>query len=161
MRRQSMNRVMNGFDRARAMNGRSWIPAAPRIAVIGVVAALLAAGCHREAPPGQTTVRGHVSFQGGPLAGGRVVFAPDRERGGAGKPISAEIAGDGRFHLGTGEGPAIPSGWYRVAIAPSPQVQSQATSFPPSLARPDRSGLIREVRPGQDNVFDFLIETAQ
>ena len=30
--------------------------------------------------------------------------------------------------------------------------------FPPQLARPDVSGVVREVKPGQENVFDFAVE---
>jgi hypothetical protein len=138
-----------------------------RPVISGVAAGLLSvslafpAGCHRVAPTG-TTVRGLVAFQGQPVAGGLVVFSPDPERGGTGKPIPAEIARDGRFQLNSGGDSIIPPGWYRVAIAPAPQAGSfsplNRSVFPPQLARPDQSGLIREVRPGQENVFEFIIE---
>ena len=54
------------------------------------------------------------------MAGGLVVFSPDPERGGSGKPISARTGADGRFQLNLSGDAAIPPGWYRVAIAPAP-----------------------------------------
>jgi hypothetical protein len=121
-------------------------------------------GCQRLAPTG-TTVTGFVAFQGQPLAGGRVVFSPDPERGGHGKPISAETGPDGRFQLTIGADPTIPPGWYRVAIAPDPRLGSDSKLermvFPAQLARPDRSGLVREVQLGHENTFAFIIEAAE
>jgi hypothetical protein len=122
---------------------------------LGVGAAVVAVpgGCHRSAADAAAGVRGAVTFQGKPLAGGLVVFAPDPDRGGRGKPAKAEVGADGRFEL-----PDVPPGWYRVAIAP-PHVYPAAISppFPAKLARPDLSGLVREVRPGRDNVFEFAV----
>jgi hypothetical protein len=131
------------------------------VGMVSVSIALLS-GCHRTAPAGNATVRGLVAFQGQPLAGGLVVFSPDLDRGGTGKPISAEIAQDGRFQLNIGGDPTISPGWYRVAIAPAPHTGSfsplDRSVFPPQLARPDQSGLVREVKPGQENAFEFIIE---
>jgi hypothetical protein len=123
-------------------------------------------GCNRVAPTINTTVQGRVSFQGQPLAGGVVVFSPDPERGGSGKPIPAEIAQDGRFQLNIGAGTVISPGWYRVTIASAPNSASigpeiapgNRIAFPPQLARPDQSGLVREVKEGQENTFSFDIE---
>lgn len=127
------------------------------------VSIALTVGCHRLASAGNASVRGFVAFQGQPLSGGLVVFSPDPERGGDGTPISAQIAQDGRFQLSINGNPAIPPGWYRVAIAAAPQVGSflplDRPVFPPQLARPDQSGIIREVKPGQENVFEFIVET--
>jgi hypothetical protein len=44
-----------------------------------------------------------------------------------------------------------------VAIAPAPD-SPKAPGFPPQLRRPDRSTLVREVAPGQENVFEFAVE---
>ena len=119
-------------------------------------------GCNRVSPAGSTTVRGRVTFQGHPMAGGLVVFSPDPERGGSGKPIPGQIAQDGHFQLILGSDPTIPPGWYRVAIAPDPQSATfpvdDRAAFPPQLTRPDQSGLCREVKAGQENTFDFAIE---
>lgn len=120
-----------------------------------------AGGCGRKAPGGPATVRGAVTFQGRPLAGGLVVFSPDPERGGSGKPARGDLGPDGTFALALGGEPAIPPGWYRVAIAPAPASvldPSDRPAFPAKLARPDQSGLLREVKPGQENVFDFAVE---
>jgi hypothetical protein len=119
-------------------------------------------GCHRITPPGTTTAQGRITFQGKPMAGGLVVFSPDPERGGSGKPISALTADDGRFQLNLSGDAAIPPGWYRVAIAPAPNSGRlspiNSPVFPHQLARPDQSGLIREVKAGQENTFEFIVE---
>lgn len=129
------------------------------VVALGVGAAVVAlpGGCSRKTPTGEATVRGSVTFQGQPVAGGLVVFSPDPDRGGDGKPCRGELGPDGRFQLKLGEVTTIPAGWYRVAIAPAPGSADYLT-FPPQLARPDKSGLIREVQPGRENVFDFAVE---
>jgi len=132
--------------------------------LVGLVSAAIffLAGCRPVSQSG-TTVRGIVKFQGQPVAGGLVVFSPDSERGGSGKPIPGEIAQDGSFRLSIGGNPTIPPGWYRVAIAPVPlgnfNSPLDGPIFPTQLARPDQSGLIRQVQSGQDNAFEFVIET--
>jgi hypothetical protein len=121
----------------------------------GVAAVSLHLGCSGSKPPeGPTAVRGRVSFQGRPVEGAMIVFAPDRERGGSGKPLRSETGTDGLFEL---PGP-IPPGWYRVAIAPPPEASATLAHFPPQLRRPDASTLLREVESGKDHVFEFAIE---
>jgi hypothetical protein len=131
------------------------------VAALGVGAALVAlpGGCKRSAAPQAATVRGSVTFQGRPLAGGLVVFSADPDRGGSGKPARGDVGPDGRFELRLGEATAIPPGWYRVAIAPAADASAfDRAVFPPQLARPDLSGVVREVKAGQANVFDFVVE---
>jgi hypothetical protein len=127
---------------------------------VGVAAVALPGGCGSSATPGPTTVRGRVTFQGQPVAGGLVVFTPDPDRGGSGKPARAQTGPDGTFQLHLGDAPAIPPGWYRVALAalPGEFVPYGQPPFPPQLARPDRSGLVREVVAGKENVFEFAVE---
>lgn len=129
----------------------------------GAVFVALHGGCSSSAPPGPATVRGKVTFQGQPVAGGLVVFAPDPDRGGTGKPARGETGPDGSFQLRLDGGQHIPPGWYRVAIAPAPAldpVESYGRPvFPPQLARPDRSGVVREITPGKDHVFEFAVES--
>ena len=130
---------------------------------LGVGAALVGSpgGCSRKSPSAPATVRGRVTFQGYPLAGGLIVFSPDPDRGGSGKPIRGDLDQDGRFQLKLADDSAIPPGWYRVAIAPAPSTPSSSLldhRFPPQLARPDKSGLVREVKAGQENVFEFAVE---
>jgi len=135
------------------------------LCALGVAAVLVAlpGGCSRgSTPTAPATVRGTITFQGRPLAGGLVVFSPDKDRGGSGKPGRGDIGPDGRYELRLQGEPAIPSGWYRVAIAAAPTGEHTSTikltAFPAELARPDLSGLVREVKPGNENVFDFAIE---
>jgi len=133
-------------------------------AALAVGAALVAVhgGCSRKTAPAPATVRGKVIFQGEPLAEGLIVFAPDPDRGAAGKPARGELGADGSFQLTCAGETAIPPGWYRIAIAPAPRYAPGSvrdrTPFPPQLARPDRSTVVREVKAGQDNVFEFTIE---
>jgi hypothetical protein len=120
-----------------------------------------AGGCQKAAPAAPATVRGLVTFQGRPLAGGLVVFAPDREKGNAAKPATTTVDGDGRFQLAIDGSPTIAPGWYRVALADAPGVFSEDAGFPrfpAALRRPDRAGLDREVIAGRENVFVFHVE---
>jgi hypothetical protein len=134
------------------------------VAALALGAAFIAVpgGCGRKSAPAAATVRGKVIYQGEPLAVGIIVFAPDPDRGGSGKPASSEMAADGTFQLTQGDGAAVVPGWYRVAIAPAPQYAPGSlrdrVPFPLDLARPDRSKVFREVKAGQDNVFEFTIE---
>jgi hypothetical protein len=118
-------------------------------------------GCGKSKPKTVTQVKGYVTFRGQPLRGGTIVFAPDRDRGGTGKTLIATIGDDGGYVLTGPPDSGIPPGWYRVAIsepASSEYDSSLGWGFPAALRRPDLSGLEREVKIGQDNVFDFLIE---
>ena len=134
------------------------------VAALGLGAAVvgLPGGCSRKAAPAAATVRGSVTFQGEPLADGIIVFSPDPDRGGGGKPARGDLGADGAFQLTLGGDTAIPAGWYRIALAPAPQVALTAhpnrPPFPLELGRPDRSKLLREVKAGQDNVFHFAVE---
>lgn len=114
-------------------------------------------GCSPSAPPKETTVRGRLTFQGEPVANGTVVFAPDPDRGGTGRPLRAATAADGTFTIRAADGP-VPPGWYRVALA-APADAPTDPPFPPQLRRPDRSGVVREVKAGADHVFEFAVET--
>jgi hypothetical protein len=119
----------------------------------------LPGGCKPSAPPhAPATVRGAVSFQSQFLVGGMVTFSPDAERGGSGKPIRGDIGPDGRYQLAVAGNSTVPPGWYRVAILPPPSLLLAQPVFPTQLARPDLSGLVREVHAGRENVFDFAIE---
>ena len=134
------------------------------VAALAVGAAVVAVpgGCKRPAPAGPATVRGAVAFQGKPLTSGLVIFSPDPDRGGSGKPARGELGPDGRFRLTLAGSETIPAGWYRVAILAVPAGGSTSPSdgpaFPPQLARPDLSGIVREVQPGRDNEFEFAVE---
>jgi hypothetical protein len=128
----------------------------------GAAAVSLTGGCGSKArPSGPATVRGKLTFNGQPVAGGLVVFTPDPRRGGSGKPAHGETAADGSFSLSLGGSPEIPPGWYRVSLAPAPAIPNPAAaapSFPARLARPDLSGVEREVRAGHNHAFEFAVE---
>lgn len=123
----------------------------------GAAAVSLSGGCgSKVAEPGPATVRGRVTLNGQPIAGGLIVFTPNPERGGSGKPASAETGPDGGFALRLNAATAIPPGWYRVSLAPAP-----GGVLPAKLARPDLSGIEREVKPGQAHVFEFAVEVKE
>ena len=129
---------------------------------VGVLLAV-ACGCGKPAGGGSASVRGTASFHGRPLAGGTVVFVPDKERGATGPMLTATVAEDGSFRFGNGEKKVAP-GWYRVALADPPEwygTETNGTAFPAALRRPDKSGLEREVKPGTDHVFEFTIELTE
>ncbi len=132
----------------------------PAAFALGAAAVTLPGGCGSAAPSPPTTARGVVRFQGRPLAGGLVVFAPDPDRGTTGRPARGPVGPDGAFQLQIDAAADVPPGWYRVAIAGPPSGMSERgfAPFPPALRRPDRSGLLREVRAGQENSFEFLID---
>jgi hypothetical protein len=119
---------------------------------------VLMAGCGGgERTP--ATVRGRVLFQGQPLAGGTIVFAPHPERGPAAKPAIAVLDHQGCYRLEAEGSPYLAAGWYRIAVADAGTPETWAY-FPAPLRRPDRSGLEREIVAGQDNVFDFHLGTS-
>jgi len=128
---------------------------------LGVLVVALPGGCSRKTAGKPTVVRGAITFQGKPLVGGVVVFSPDSQRGNSGKPVRGNVGTDGRYELRPAADTLIPPGWYRVAIAAAPSLDAPsalAPAFPQKLARPDLSGLVREVKPEQENVFEFAVE---
>lgn len=129
----------------------------------GAAAVALSGGCGSNTPQaGLATVRGKITFNGQPVAGGLVVFTPDPRRGGGGKPARSQTAPDGSFQLQLEDSNAIPPGWYRVSLAPPPAIPdplSASPVFPTKLARPDMSGIEREVLAGNNHNFEFAIET--
>lgn len=126
----------------------------PAFALIG------GSGCGSKAPEvGPATVKGRVLLNGQPVVGGLVVFTPNAERGSSGKPAFAETGPDGSYALQLDRASAIPPGWYRISLAPPPTAAAPAAvAFPAKLARPDLSGLEREIKPGKDHVFEFAVE---
>jgi len=114
-------------------------------------------------------------FQGKPLPTGRVSFVPDRSRGTKGRLATGIIQPDGRFTLQSytpGDGVIV--GFHRVAIesfeesasAKAPESDSDLpTPWQPLKSRiPTRysdhaaSGLTADVKAGQSNEFEFVVE---
>lgn len=117
-------------------------------------------GCGGSTETGTEVVAGSVQFVGYPLAGGTIVFAPDPDRG-SGQAVSTMIEPDGSFRFGVYNSPGLKPGWYRIAMAEPPGVFEQQyglPDFPKELRRPDKSGILREVKAGQANVFCFEID---
>ncbi len=124
-----------------------------------LVAAWLPAGCGRGTSQPAAKVTGLVQFEGRPLWDGLIVFTPDADRGCVGTMHSAVIDRNGEFALAQGAASVQP-GWYRVAISDAASGSASST-FPAVLRRPDRSGLERQVLPGQEHHFEFLIDLSR
>lgn len=125
----------------------------------GAGAVALHSGCSgTPAPAAPTIVRGRVSFQGQPVPGAMVVFTPDRDRGSSGKPIRAETGPDGVFELPSPPNAPVPSGWYRVTIAPPASTTGAWELVPSQLRRPDTSTIVREVATGKEHFFELAID---
>jgi len=71
-------------------------------AAVLAAAVLGAAGCGSDGPP-RFTVSGRVTYDGQPVPGGRILFAPDTDRGNAGPGSVAEIV-DGRYRTRSDKG---------------------------------------------------------
>ncbi len=72
-----------------------------RAALLGA-AVLITAGCGREGPP-RFEISGTVNYDGKPVPGGRILFAPDTDQQNTGPGSVAEIV-DGRFRTRTKKG---------------------------------------------------------
>lgn len=125
------------------------------------IGAIAATGCSRSYQLETAPVRGMVTLNGKPVSSGTVVFSPSRGRGATG-----QLAADGTFVLSTyGHGDGAIVGLNKVAVAPSPEDESG--KHPPGyVAIPNRyqnsesSRLEREVKAGENNVFDLKLSTA-
>lgn len=146
---------MQEGDIMRRLVRRLAVPAVSLLA--GAVGVAVHLGCGASAPPAAAEVGGRLTFQGKPVAGGVVVFAPDPARGATGPPVRADTRADGTFDL-PADGTVRP-GWYRVALAPP--ADEVGRGFPPQLARPDRSGLVRQVTAGGRHLFEFAVEVPE
>ncbi|MSR31722.1 MAG: hypothetical protein EXR99_09480 [Gemmataceae bacterium] len=109
-------------------------------------------GCSSQ-PDSPTAIQGRIFFLKQPLAGGTIVFIPDPTRGSSGPMASAEILADGSFAIQPQPGKEPPRpGWYRVTMAPS------TANLPARFSDPGLSGLVREIKGGIVNNFDFYLE---
>ncbi|MFN4257854.1 MAG: hypothetical protein ACK4RK_01050 [Gemmataceae bacterium] len=128
--------------------------------------ALCLLGCGGKPTPEVTPVRGKVTYKGQPLATGTIVFSPDPFRCRHGRLAWSKIASDGSYQLQTGEAVGVAAGWYRVTVAavevsaPTPhQPYPVPRSLIPDKYRdPQISGLVCEVKAGQENGINFNLE---
>ncbi len=127
---------------------------------------LLQTGCSSSTQP-LVPVRGIVSYQGQLLRSGTIVFTPDASRGCHGPMAHAEIQPDGGFTLHTGDAAGAVAGWHRITVlaVQEPGLPSSGQRFviPPSLVpekyrSPDLSGLVREVKAGQENILQIDLD---
>src|SRR5579871_4415973 len=122
-------------------------------------------GCEEDSRS-QVPVRGTVFYRGVPLTAGLIVFAPDATRGTNGPLARAEVQPDGSYQLHTDGALGASPGWYRVtvmALAPSTAAPGAEPSVPRSLLPdkyrdPELSGLVRQVKAGQENRLDFHLD---
>jgi hypothetical protein len=125
----------------------------------------LAAGCG-ERPVELAPVSGKIRYRGEPLRSGSIVFTPDPDRGGRGPLAHADIQPDGTYRLFTGDQPGAVAGWHRItllAVEPSrpggpPSATAVRFLLPLRYSDPEQSGLLREVKAGEENVLDFDLE---
>jgi hypothetical protein len=112
-------------------------------------------------------VFGKASYKGIPLHTGSVVFIPDESRGGSGPIARADIQIDGSYLLQTGESAGAAPGWYRVTIAAlDTRFEDSGTDgfaipvslIPEKYRDPTLSGLVCEVKVGQENRIDFDLQ---
>jgi hypothetical protein len=115
---------------------------------------LLLFGCGRS-DPALAPVGGEVFHHGKPLAGGTIVFTPDRQRGGRGPQAVAEVGPDGRFHLRTSGKPGAVPGWHRVTVAPCGPTPAPLS---PRFRDPELSGLSFEVKPERVNRCELHLD---
>lgn len=112
-------------------------------------------------------VFGKVSFRGMPLHTGSVVFIPDESRGGSGPIARADVQMDGSYLLLTGDSAGTAPGWYRVTIAALDTHYGDSgpngfavpfSLIPEKYCDPTLSGLVCEVKVGQENRIDFDLQ---
>ena len=137
-----------------------------RLAILGAILVGTAAGCG-SGKPALSPVHGKVTFKGTPLPCGTIVFTPDASRGHQGALARSEIQADGSYSLRTESGYGAIAGWYRVTVmavempeAPPPgqRYLVPRSLLPEKYRDPELAGLVREVKPGGENVIDFVLE---
>jgi hypothetical protein len=116
------------------------------------------AGCQEA--PAPVTVKGRVLYRDWPLPHGLIVFSPDSSRGSSGEMARAEIQAGGFYNLRDQKGQTVPAGWYRVTVA---AIEAEGLGpgrsiLPEKYRDPRLSGLVCEVKGGQENQIDFNLQ---
>jgi len=130
--------------------------------VVLVVLLLIVGGCSNSYQMDTATVRGSVTLDGKPLRSGSVMFVPERGRGAV-----AKIHSDGTFQLGTydaADGAIV--GRHKVAVYPprgeiEQDAPADAPAIPQRYQSSESSGIVVEVKPTQENVFDIKLVTTE
>jgi hypothetical protein len=118
-----------------------------------IVLLALFAGCGPSGPE-LAPVSGRVMLNGRPLENADVVFQP----AGSKRPSYGQTDAEGRYQLAfkRGEAGAL-VGDHTVLISVSPEIVRKPPHIPPRYNT--LSELKREVKSGEENVFDFDIKT--
>jgi hypothetical protein len=129
------------------------MPAKHRAKFALVLLPLLVIGCGQSGAE-VAPVSGRVTLDGRPLASADVAFQPD----GAQRASSGRTNADGRYQLMFKRGqPGALVGEHTVRISISREI---VRNPPPIPARYDtQSELRREVKAGEENVFDFELKS--
>jgi hypothetical protein len=119
---------------------------------------LVVAGCQQA--PAPVAVKGRVLYRDWPLAHGLIVFSPDSSRGSFGPMARAEIQAGGFYNLRDQSGQTVPAGWYRVTVAAieADGVSPGRSILPDRYRDPRLSGLVCEIKGGQENQIDFNLQ---
>ena len=129
--------------------GTSWRNGLPSAILLALVCLLPGCG---KAGPETYSVTGTVTWRGKPVPTGNVMFVPDN-----GPPAVGLIAADGTYRL------RAVAGKHRVGVTAIPKIPSgvELTTYmakplvPARFNRPDESGIVVEVQPGDDNSLDL------
>jgi len=101
-------------------------------------------------------------LDGKPLSSGSVMFVPERGRGAV-----AKIQADGTFQLGTyGDTDGAIVGRHKVAVYPprgefEQDAPADAPAIPQRYQSSESSGIVVEVKPAQENVFDIELTASE
>jgi hypothetical protein len=122
-----------------------------------VLAIFAAAGC--QEPPAPVAVKGRVLYRDWPLTHGLIVFSPDSSRGSSGPMARAEIQA-GFYNLRDQSGQTVPAGYYRVTVAAieADGIGPGRSLLPDKYRDPRLSGLVCEIKGGQENQIDFNLQ---
>jgi hypothetical protein len=106
-------------------------------------------------------VEGKVTVDGKPLADGRLVFVPDKEKGNKLNDSPFGQIKDGSYSLTTQGKPGAPAGWYRIMVQTQYQgAPPDAVELPMRYSDPLGSGLAVEVVPSPEpGHYDLMLKT--
>jgi len=123
---------------------------------LALCAVLAVAGCGETDTGGRVAVTGHITFQGKPLAAGRINFTP--AKGNSGLAAGGEIQ-EGQFRIRAAQGPT--EGQYQVTVTTGVLRKDMTIGVDPADKLPLQQQeqqtfqFSRTITPDSDNVLDF------